>query len=226
MNEKNLAEQIAYNIETLISVEKKYIVGDRIPNEYDLAKSLGVSRTTIREAIKILCSQGILEIRRGCGTFVTNEKKGKNDFQKLLEKTTNIYDLYEIRLIVEPKAAFYAAQRATDLEINHILEIGQNIKNKIENNEDRTEEEFLFHKLIANATHNEFINHLMPIIFQGIGKGVVLSSDNQMALHSTITDHEMIMDFLKVRNSEGAEQAMKIHILHALMYLDIGGKVI
>lgn len=221
MREKNLVDQVADNIKTLIKVEKKYSVGAQIPNEYVLAKKLDVGRGTIREAIKVLCSEGILEIRRGKGTFVISDEDGTNDFQALLGKTSNIADLYEIRLIIEPKAAYYAAQRATDLEITHILEVGKDIRNKIERNEDRTQEEFLFHKLIANATHNELITRLMPIIFQGIGQGVILSTENEMALSSTVDDHEIIMGFLKTRNAEGAELAMKIHILHARMYLNI-----
>lgn len=221
MKSNSLAELIADKIQTMIRVEKKYKPGEKIPNEYELAEKLKVSRTTIREAVKILVSNKILEVRRGLGTFVLEESEKESSLNLLLEKAVSVHDLYEIRLIVEPKAAYYAAQRANDMEIEHILEIGRQIEKKIHDNEDRTQEEMTFHRLIAKATHNEFISQLMPVIYEGIGKGVLLSENNQMAIESTLNDHRMIVEFLKARNSEGAEEAMKIHILHALMYMNL-----
>lgn len=218
-NSSSLSEVIAEKMQAMIRVEKKYKPGDRIPNEYELAEELKVSRTTIREAVKILVSNNVLEIRRGLGTFVL--KENKNRLHSLLKSEVSIHDLYEIRLMFEPKVAYYAAQRANNMEIEHILEVGKQIEEKILHNADRTEEEFAFHRLIAKAAHNEFINELMPVIYEGIGKGVLLSKNNQMVTDSTLNDHRMIMEFLRERNSEGAEEAMKIHIIHASMYLNL-----
>ena len=69
--------------------------------------------------------------------------------------------------------------------------------------------------------HNEFMNKLMPVIYQAIDKGVALSEKKETAVKDTITDHRMIMDFIKNRNAEGAKSAMKIHILHAIKELEI-----
>lgn len=219
MKKENLAERIADRLNTMITIEEKFLPGDRIPNEYELAKELDVSRTTIREAIKILVSKQILEIKRGRGTYVLSKKEPKGEFDSLLDSNVSIKDLYEIRLIFEPKAAYFATERANDLEIKHILEVGRIIETKIQENQDRTEEEFTFHRLIAKATHNEFMNQLLPIIHQGIGKGVLLSANHPKALESTLQDHRMLMEFLELRNPEGAGQAMKIHILHAMIHL-------
>jgi DNA-binding FadR family transcriptional regulator len=91
----------------------------------------------------------------------------------------------------------------------------------VRNGEDRTEAEKEFHKAIAKATHNEFMNRLMPIIYQAIGKGVVLSKDKEPAIEDTLRDHRMITDFLRKRDGEGARVAMKLHILHAMDELEI-----
>lgn len=128
-------------------------------------------------------------------------------------------DLYEMRLIFEPEAAYYAALRATEEEIQRILALGAQIEERIQQKEDRTEVEQAFHKSIARATHNEFMNQLMPVIYEGINKGVRLSRVHAEAVEATLVDHRILMDFLKVRNGEGARNAMRIHILHAMEQL-------
>lgn len=65
------------------------------------------------------------------------------------------------------------------------------------------------------------MNKLMPILYQAISKGVVLSQQSDKAIKDTVTDHRMIMDFLEQRNAEGARIAMRIHIMHAMKELDI-----
>ena len=78
-----------------------------------------------------------------------------------------------------------------------------------------------FHNAIAKATHNEFINPLMPVIYQAIDKGVILSQEKEEAVRDTVEDHRMITDFMKARNAQGAKSAMKIHILRAIAELEI-----
>ena len=95
------------------------------------------------------------------------------------------------------------------------------LKKKLISNEDRTDVEQKFHKAIAKATHNEFMDKLMPVIFQAIDKGVILSQKNERVAKYTINDHKMIMEFMEARNPEGARSAMKIHILHAMKDLGI-----
>ncbi len=80
-----------------------------------------------------------------------------------------------MRLIFEPEAAYYATIRATDVELKRILEYGHQIEERINRNEDRTAVEQNFHKSIVKATHNEFMEKLMPVIYQAIDKGVILS---------------------------------------------------
>lgn len=222
MKSKMLSQSVADNILSMITIEKRFSVGDKLPNEIELSQELNVSRTTLREAIRILVAYDILEIRRGRGTYVTEKAlKQPQDFEQLSAIKVNAKDLYEMRLIFEPEAAYLAAVRGTDAEIKRILDYGRRIEEKIRTGGDRTKEEQSFHKAIAQATHNEFMNKLMPILYQAISKGVVLSSQSEKAVNDTIVDHRMIMDFLEQRNAEGAKSAMRIHIMHAIKQLNI-----
>lgn len=219
---KMLSQNTAENIRSMITIEKRFAPGDRLPNEQDLADELHVSRTTLREAVKILAAYRVLEIRRGIGTFVTEEALNETqDFEQLADVKANAKDLYEMRLIFEPEAAALAALRGTESEIRRILEIGEHIEQEFLSNRDRTDDEHAFHRAIAQATHNEFMNKLMPVLYQAISKGVVLSEKNEQVKNHTMEDHRMIMEFLEQRNPEGARNAMKIHILHAIKELNI-----
>lgn len=222
MNNKMLSQSIADTIRSMITIEKRYVAGDQLPNENELSAELNVSRTTLREAIRILVAYNILEIRRGKGTFVTQAAfEQEPDLGQLSDIKVNAKDLYEMRLIFEPEAAYLAAVRGTDAEIKRILEFGERIEQEIKAGQDRTGNEHSFHKAIAQATHNEFMNQLMPILYQAIAKGVTLSAMSQKAVSDTLNDHRMIMDFLAQRNAEGAKNAMRIHIMHAIRELGI-----
>lgn len=219
---KMLSQSVADNILSMITIEKNFSIGDKLPNELDLAEELNVSRTTLREAIRILVALDILEIQRGKGTYVKeNAFKKQQDLEKLSNIKVNAKDLYEMRLIFEPEAAYYAALRATDSELKRILEFRKKVEKEIRNHQDRTEDEHSFHKAIAQATHNEFMNKLMPILYQAISKGVYLSLQSDKAIEDTINDHRVIMEFLSQRNAEGAKNAMKIHIMHAMKELGL-----
>lgn len=221
--ERRLSESIADDILNMITIENRFLPGDKIPNENDLSEELHVSRTTLREAIRILVTNGILEIQRGRGTFIRKNIKLDEieNMHSLITTKVKARDLYEIRLIFEPEMAYLATLRASDNEIRRIVSNGKQVEEKIAKGEDRTEAEQAFHKSIAKATHNEFINKLMPVIYQAIDKGIALSEEKDSVVKDTVSDHKMIMEFMEARNPEGAKNAMKIHILHAMIELEI-----
>ena len=222
MKNKMLSQSIADTLLSMITIEKRFSAGDKLPNENELSEELNVSRTTLREAIRILVAYNVLEIQRGKGTFVTQSAfEQQSNLGQLSDIKVNAKDLYEMRLIFEPEAAYLAAIRGTDAEIKRILDFGEKIEQEIKSGQDRTDNEHSFHKAIAQATHNEFMNQLMPILYQAIAKGVTLSAMSQKAVTDTMGDHRMIMDFLEQRNAEGAKNAMKIHIMHAIRELGI-----
>ena len=118
MKSAMLADSTAQQIAKMIEEENRFSVGDKLPNENDLAAELGVSRSTLREAVKILTTNGILEIKRGKGTFVTS--KTTINLEDLNDIASGLDDLFEMRLMFEPDCAYLAAKRATDEEIKTI----------------------------------------------------------------------------------------------------------
>ena len=118
-----LSERTADRLYEMIVEEKRYEPGSKLPNENELSNALRVSRTTLREAISFLVAQGVLEIRRGKGTFVADSlPAGTIDLTALagVRSRGRAKDLFEMRLIFEPATAALACQRATDEELRQI----------------------------------------------------------------------------------------------------------
>ncbi len=215
-----LSDSVAEDIRKMLEEEGRFQPGDRLPNEIELSKMLGVSRATLREAVRTLIGSNILEIKRGKGTFVTAKATAvSNRVLDGLAHRSDLRDLFEIRLIFEPENAYLAAKRASDDEIAEILKYGEAVEKKLLVGEDRTLEEQRFHEAIATATHNNFVHRLLPVVFEAIQNGVQLLQQNQKLSQMNLSDDRMIMDFLKTRNADGARTAMRLHILHAMQEL-------
>ncbi len=220
---KVLSEMIADDILYMINVEKRFSETMKLPNENDFAKELNVNRATLREAIRILVTNGVLEIRRGVGTFIKENASGqKSDYDIISFDCENIdiQDLYEMRIVFEPEAAYFATLRATETEMKNILNYGELVEKKLIENTERTTEELNFHRAIAKATHNMYMNKLMPVLLKMIYISVKITRHNTELRIETIRDHRLIMDFMKQRDAEGAKTAMRLHMLHAVRLME------
>lgn len=220
--EKNLSKITANRLLNMIGQGKPYQANDKLPNEFQLAEMLNVSRSTLRESISMLVAGGVLEIRRGRGTFISDSPTPDyNDLKQFSASVASAYDAYELRLMFEPECAYLAAIRATDEELSKICEYADLHIHDLINGNIGTINDEKFHESIATATHNAFISNLMPIIFQGIRNSIELLENEQNFLKTTLEDTRLISEFLKKRNAQGARTAMELHIIHAMEYLKI-----
>ena len=216
MEKKSLSQQTADRLYTMIVVERRLSPGEKLPSELDLSRELGVSRTTLREAIHVLASQKILE--GGRGTFVAAEAAQVNDygFSSLDQVRGELRDLFELRTIFEPSAARLACQRATPEEMEEILARGEAVDQCIRQNQDRTAADREFHAAIVRATHNSFMMRLLPMINQAVAAAIVSGQHKDQLAEDTRRDHALLMDFFRKRDADGAAHAMAIHMHHSI----------
>ena len=215
-----LSESIADQILSLTGPGHKYKPGAKLPNENILAESLGVSRSTLREAIRMLSAGGVLEIRRGLGTFVTVKASlNFEKFKRLNKSAKNIYEAFELRLMFEPKCAALAAERATKEELKKILVYGEELVDLIKEGKSTVDADKIFHESIASAAHNSYVEQLLPVVYDGIENSILLMEKNKSFFDQSLSDTRMIIDFLSKRNTEGAFTAMQMHILNAMEFL-------
>jgi DNA-binding FadR family transcriptional regulator len=212
LNFPALTTMVADNICKVIQ-ERKLTIGEKIPNEFELAKLFHVGRGTIREAVKLLISKNILEIRRGTGTFVC-EKQGVVDdpfgFHYAKNKTRLIADLISIRLILEPEIAVLAAHYASDDEIAQMLETAQRIDTLAAEKKDFCAEDITFHTLLAQSSRNMVMPNLIPVIHYGIE--LYNHSLEEYERQKALGCHTEIVNALKNRDPDRAKSAMQTHL--------------
>ncbi len=121
---KSLSERIASELYNLIVLQKKFARGDQLPHENDLSHRLGVSRTTLREAVRYLVAQGVLSVQRGRGTFISDDLAIFNKYDVGSLSHARLADMYEIRLMFEPQCMMLACFRATEEELQGIFDQG------------------------------------------------------------------------------------------------------
>lgn len=225
MQKENLSQRTAETLKAQILDEKIYGYGEKLPNENELSETLGISRTTLREAIRILISEGLLVVKRGRGTFVADQfdqyTDSSMDVQELFKMKVTLRDLYETRLIFEPQAAALACKRATDKEIEQILALGEECQRQVKLNpqgKDRIASESAFHGAIIKAAHNDFLSQFMPTLTQTIEQTFALNYNLDVIAEDAYKDHILIMDFLKKRDGEAIKSAVTIHLHHAVQH--------
>lgn len=223
MKKTSLSQQTARRLYSLIAAEKKLSPGEKLPNEVELSQEMGVSRATLREAIRELATQGVLEVRRGRGTFVSQQVEEINDFgfSSLDQVKGQLRDLFELRAVFEPEMAALACRRATNEELADILAQGERVAAAIRAGEDRTQSDRDFHAAIVRATHNEFMTRLLPIISQAVETAIVSGSHGGLLAEHTLRDHALLMEFFTKRDPEGARFAMAVHMRHAMDEMDL-----
>ena len=224
MQKENLSQRTAETLQKMILKEHIYKYGEKLPNENELSAKLGISRTTLREAIRILASDGLLEVRRGLGTFVAQPlnqyAEGSIDFQEFSKLKITLRDLYETRMIFEPEAAALASRRATEDEIKEILRLGDICQRELlrdPQGKRRIDSEAAFHGAILKASHNDFLSRFMPILTETIEQTFALNFNLDMIAEQAYKDHILIMDFLEKRDAVALKSAVTIHLHHALL---------
>ena len=211
---KTLAEQVADGIMNLIQ-ETPYKAGDKLPTEKELCESTGAGRNTVREALKILASRNVLEIRQGAGTFVS-EKQGIPDdplgFSMVNDRVKLTKDLLQVRIMLEPQIAALAAQCAKEHEIKELEEILEEMEAAMKKREDYSELDTKFHTKIAQCTHNIVMENLLPVI----GKGVAVFAKEvaQTEYDRTWISHRKIFCYIRDHKPFEAEMEMQYHLLY------------
>lgn len=226
--QKELPATAADRLRTMI-VEQNMQPGDRFPSESELTSLFGVGRSTVREAIKLLIADNVVEIRRGNGTFIANRPGVGRDPLGLhfADQNKLLQNLLETRLILEPPLARLAALRATSRDIGMLAEVLEQMHTTLDPKEMHAELDIKFHSAVAQCTQNEVLHRFLPIVCESIREGyyetVTIEGSHQRAL----VCHQRIFEAIKNHDPDLAQQATEQHILMTAKdaKLDLGGKL-
>ena len=214
-----LSERTADKLYEMIVDDRRYEAGSKLPNENELSETLRVSRTTLREAISFLVAQGVLEIRRGKGTFVAEDLPAAGlDLTSLAGMRSRVRAkyLFEMRLIFEPATVALACRRGTDEELRQIQRKAERVERIAAEGGDWPLADQEFHLAIIKASHNEYMRRLYPIINGAVNEILQISQNRQQMQDIALSDNRMILEFLLQRDEAGARHAMSIHMKHLI----------
>ena len=169
----------AQKVKTMI-IQREMKPGDRLPTEKELADLFGVSRSTLREAMKFLRAENVVVIRQGSGTFVS-AGTGIGEDPLGLHFTNQeklIQNLFETRMLIEPQIAGLACQRATPQDVRNLQLLVTEMDRSEVNSPASAELDVQFHTAVAECTHNEVLIRVVPIIIESIRRSHVETHDD------------------------------------------------
>ncbi len=183
--------------------------GDYMPSETELTRSLGVGKTSVREAIKMLEAMGIVEVRQGHGTIIReqpgDESLGPLVFQLILEQATN-RDLLELRRMFEPAYTLVAMRKATDEDIARLRAQVQGFEERIKGGTQTSDDDLAFHRIVLECTRNPFIIQIGTTIHQ-LFKSSIERSMRTIA-DVALQDHSAILEAFASRDARALEAAV------------------
>lgn len=218
-----VSQIVANELSDMIFLQKLYKPNEKLPNEHDLSAQLGVSRATLREAIKLLAAKGILTIKRGSGTFVTIPEEQTADVfgvSYLKDKMKLVNSWFEFRLILEPSCIRLAIQNGTSEELQAIIDSANRMNafglvDGVADNEKIIKEDQIFHIAIATATHNDIIQLIMPSLATAVRDSIITATQigtDVKSIDNAITYHTKMAEFIEMRDADGAAMAMRYHL--------------
>jgi DNA-binding FadR family transcriptional regulator len=211
---RSLHGQVAHDIGSRI-LRGDFAPGDVLPNEADFSARLRVSRTALREAIKVLAAKGLVESRPKTGTRI----RPRTDWNLLdpdvlawqlaagpLDRF--VEELFELRQMIEPQAAAIAARRAGSAEIARIEQACRGMEDAGNDSKRWIEPDLRFHQAIVLATGNELLWPLAAIIETALATSFRLSSANWNGPLHSLPLHKAILDAIRRHDAEAASAAM------------------
>ncbi len=199
--------------------------GDRLPGERRLVESLGVSRTSVREALRSLEGMGLIEVRAGKGAYV------KHPISEFVESTLphpllldrhTLKKLFELREIIETGAAAIAALQATEEDLQIVRQAVESMEASFaeDNLDGMVEADIQLHRAILVATGNDILVKVMDNIADLLKEMRRTSLSVTEGVRQTIAGHRAILDALERREAELARKAMQTHLQSVVAKLD------
>ena len=199
-------------IETIKSllIDKKLKPGDLIPSESELASQLSISRGSIREAMKILSAFGVVDIKRGDGTYIAttgNKKLFDPLLFNLLVTASDIEELAELRVLVEVGIVRLIIKHADDRDLDELEVAYENLARNIEENKDDPDRLFkcdlAFHNVMGKITRNPLVQNVYGFVIQ-------LFAPTMRAGHG-LEAHRKLLEALRNRSIGAAVEAVEEH---------------
>lgn len=204
---------VAANLQEIL-MSGEYEVGDKLPSEMVLAERFGVSRSSIREAVKLLEAEGLVHVVHGVGTIVNDhEVGGKNDLAEFLViDGATVPDLFEARIFLESEMAFRAAKRLTSSDANELRQILRRLNDKTLSVEEYVEADVALHVAIARATKNKIFAHIFETLKKPMNDYSLRTIKLPGRREKANEGHQALVEAILARSPSAARKAAIEHV--------------
>ncbi|MDT4761714.1 FadR/GntR family transcriptional regulator [Sphaerochaeta sp. PS] len=201
-------------------IEGKYPIGTKLPTEVKLCEMLNVSRSTVREAMRSLQSEGFIELVAGKGAFVLDNQGHDYDTIRtwFIESAPNLKDSTEVREALESLQVSMAVKRGTEEELEALKEIHRQFveENKTNNVSALANLDEQFHTQICAMAHNPLLNKINVLTARDLRKYRYKSISVKKNSDNTIREHALIIQAIEERNPNKASTYMLAHLESSL----------
>jgi GntR family transcriptional repressor for pyruvate dehydrogenase complex len=211
VNRPKLYEQVVDRLREHVAAAGLH-VGDRLPAERDLAARLGVSRTSVRQAIVALEVQGLVEVRHGGGIFLLREHWAPEPLARMLDRRRRLPDVLEARDALETKTAALAARRRTEDDLREIDAALEDMRRAIKDGELGEHADRRFHGAITSAARNPLIAEAMANLADRIAESRTESLRQPGRPAQSLAQHLAVAEAIRRGDPEAAATAMHIHV--------------
>lgn len=211
---KSIVEAVLEQVRSLI-LDGELAPNSCLPPETTIARQLGVSRQSVREALRILLGEGLLDVRQGDGIYVRQPSTAdaiQDGVLQLLLMSEELWEIQELRRTLEPAVAERAAVRATNEDFNRMEEVLRGMERKAIHGESLFELAWEFHRALAKAAGNKSMTKVVQVISEMIRRAEGPLYDSYFDPWQEIKDHRDLLTAIRSRDLTVAREAMKAHL--------------
>ncbi|MGD9567672.1 MAG: FadR/GntR family transcriptional regulator [Sedimentibacter sp.] len=216
---REVASDIVVKAIKKLLITKNLMPGDKLPSETELANMLNVSRGSVREAMKILTAYGIVKIKRGDGTYISDTTDGilfdPLLFKLILNNDDDIQELKELREMIELGIIKLAIENATEKNTKTLENVYNYTAIKINmgefNDDVLIETELMFHTALGQATGNKLVQTIYNFVMDLYVPNIYKTGYKKYGEEALIS-HKPIIDAIKNRDLEAGEKAIKYSV--------------
>lgn len=221
-----LYERVAAHLQQHV-IDGQLPPGEKLPSEHSLAQEFGVSRTVIREAIQNLQTRGLVTVVHGSGTFVSEPATDtiSEAISTLFQcKGASLYDLHEVREVIEVQIATLAAERATDGDKAELRDCLRTMEPMQGAPREYIELDLLFHGILARATGNEVFLLLLEPLIDLLRRSRLEGIQMPGGVERSLRGHKAIYEAVRDGSGEAAGSAMREHLREVSERLEAAGE--
>lgn len=192
-------------------------LGTRLPVEAELSEALGISRNTIREAVRVLVHVGMLETRQGDGTYVRADRDAGETLRRI--GRSKLAEQLEVRIMLETEAARLAAQRRTDSDLKTMTQALDARGTASDNINDRIAHDEEFHHALVRASHNAALIELYDYFSHAVSQTIERTEKDADLPEPSQEAHELLLAAIRRRDAQKAESLSRALLTPSLQAL-------